>query len=81
MAKGEKINFTDLNGAFSEKGPKSYTEEELLGIIRSPDALAKKGKAEQLLIFGAIVKQMQVSEVFRREVLEELEKSRQKPTG
>ena len=78
MTKREKINFSNLRGVFSEQAPKSYTEDELLSVIRNPDSLAKKGKAEQLLMIGAIIQQMQVSEDFRREVLEEIAKPRQK---
>ena len=79
MANREKIHFSNLKDVFSKEAPKSFTEEELLSVIRSPDSLVKKDKAEQLHILGAILRQMQISEKFRTIVLEEIDRPRQKP--
>jgi hypothetical protein len=79
MTKREKVNFTNLENVFPEKGRKSYTNEELLSVIRNPGSLVEKDEAERLLIIGAIVELMQSSEDFKRKVLEEIVKSRQKP--
>lgn len=76
MSKNEKIKFNDLENVFGEKSPEAYSDEELLGVIRSPNLLAERGKTEQILIVGTILEKMQSSEDFKRRVLEEIEKSR-----
>lgn len=79
MIKREKLNFTDLKDAFSEKPSRTYTEDELLSVFRNPETLVDMEKGEQILIFGAIARQMQSSEDFRRKVLEAVEKMPHKP--
>lgn len=80
MPKRENTSLNSLENVFSERTPKTYSDEELLGVIRSPDTLAEKDKAEQLLILGEIAQKMQSSEDFKRKVLEEIGKLRQKPS-
>ena len=78
MTKRENTDFNSLEDVFSEKPPKTYTEEELLNIARNPDLLDEKGEGEQVIIVVTIARQMQASEDFKRKVLEEIEKSRKK---
>ena len=78
MTKRENTDFNSLEDVFSEKSPKTYTEEELLNIARNPDLLDEKGEGEQVIIVVTIARQMQASEDFKRKVLEEIEKSRKK---
>jgi hypothetical protein len=76
MVKREKINFINLEKVFPEKDHKSYTDEELLSVIKNPGSLAEKDETERLLIIEAVAEQMQSSEDFKRKVLEEIAKSR-----
>lgn len=78
MTKRENTDFSNLEDVFSEKPPKSYTEGELLDIIRNPDLLDQRAEGEQVIIAATIARLMLDSEDFKTKVLEEMEKSRKK---
>ena len=80
MQKRERFRLTDLEKVITEKEPKSYSEEELLNIIRNPQELAQKDEVEQLLMVGAIAEKMNSSQDFKRRVMEEIRKARPKGT-
>jgi hypothetical protein len=69
-----------LVNVFSDKSPRVYSDEELLGVFRNPDLLGEKDKAEKLLMVGAIAERMSSSADFKRKMLEEIKSSGNKPT-